>query len=136
MQLREENGGQGAGGMLELAGSICIWHTDCTKYANRQTMTFAVLFFLRYCNLSIVNRMIACVLLRTYLCVCWFSVCAPARCIHLYKSARRPRPCLTNHMKGSPLLRIALSKATLMFENGDGVSLKEQPTGVSVPGEG
>lgn len=26
--------------------SICIWHTDCTKYANRQTMTFAVLFFL------------------------------------------------------------------------------------------
>lgn len=31
---------------------ICIWHTDCTKYANRQTMTFAVLFFLWYCSLS------------------------------------------------------------------------------------
>lgn len=33
--------------------SICIWHTDCTKYANRQTMTFAVLFFLWYCSLPV-----------------------------------------------------------------------------------
>lgn len=48
-----EEGGGGGGGHGDGGGcwswrvdSICIWHTDCTKYANRQTMTFAVIFFL------------------------------------------------------------------------------------------
>lgn len=59
---REENGRRGAAVVVRGGGgsrsgggcicwrwrvdSICIWHTDCTKYANRQTMTFAVLFSL------------------------------------------------------------------------------------------
>lgn len=60
----------------------------------------------------------------------------PGASIFLSRPPNGPRPCSTNHMKGSPSLRIALSKATLMSENGDGVSLKERPTGVSVPGEG
>lgn len=36
-----------------------------------------------------------------------------------------PRPCSTNDMKGSPSVRIACSKASLMFENGDGCLWKE-----------
>lgn len=100
--------------------SICIWHTDCTKYANRQTMTFAVLFFLWYCSLSVKSTK------REHACCC-----AGARFIHLpgvsisLSRPNRPRPRCTNHMKGSPSLRIALSKATLMFENGDGCLWKK-----------
>lgn len=67
-----------------------------------------------------------------YACVCT-SAHAPARCVHLFKSAKGPRPCSTNHMKALPLVRIALSKATLMLENGDERlwRKKEKPTGVS-----
>lgn len=125
--LREENGGCGAKSGQRGGGggahwswrvdSICIWHTDCTKYANGQTMTFAVLFFLPYCSLCLKStgraRVFACV----FACV---------RVAHLSGASissaqpHGPHPCSTNHMKGLPPLRIALSKATLMFGNGDG----------------
>ena len=56
--------------------SICIWHTDCSKYANRQTMTFAVLFFLWYCSLSVKST-------KRWACVLLPFACACARFIHL-----------------------------------------------------
>lgn len=43
---RERRAGRGGACWSWQVDSICIWHTDCTKYANRQTMTFAVLFLL------------------------------------------------------------------------------------------
>lgn len=65
-QLQEENGengghgggvwgGGGAGGgacQSWQVDSICIWHTDCTKYVNRQTMgIFCVIPLLQYFSL-------------------------------------------------------------------------------------
>lgn len=67
---RQSWGGWGGGGdgcacWSWRVESICIWHTDCSKYANRQTMTFAVLFFLWYCSLSVKStKRWACVLSR------------------------------------------------------------------------
>lgn len=102
--------------------SICIWHTDCTKYANRQTMTFAVVFSLWYCSLS---------KQKEHDVAAYTFAWASARLMHLPGASislswiRGPRPCSTNHMKGLPSVRIALSKATLMYEKGAGCLWKK-----------
>lgn len=98
--------------------SICIWHTDCTKYANRQTMTFAVLFCLWYCRLS---------KQKEYDVAAYRFACASAQLMHLpgvpifLSRLHELRPWSTNHMKGLPSVQIALSKVTLMYEKGAGV---------------
>lgn len=68
---RERRAGRGGGACWSWqVDSICIWHTDCTKYANRQTMTFAVLFLLVIFQSPYkVNKKVACMLLRMHLCV-------------------------------------------------------------------
>lgn len=118
------------GGESETAGgaswswqidSICIWHTDCTKYANRHTIGFAVLFFQRYCSLS--RKSTEPWRVRARFCA---YECVRAQVVHLpgvsisLSWPSEPRPCSTNHMKGSPSPRVGLSKATLMFVTGDG----------------
>lgn len=85
--------------------SICIWHTDCSKYANRQTMTFAVLFFLWYCSLSVKST-------KRWACVLLPFACACARFIHLPGASiflSRPPPQRATPMLHKSHERLALA---------------------------
>lgn len=117
--------GWGAGSCWQV-DSICIWHTDCTKYANRQTMPFAVLFLLWYCSLSAKStKEVACMLLHLRVRVRRLCTCQVHRFFNRphWVTPMRHR----NHMKGSPSVRIALSKESFDVWKWRWVSLKERP---------
>lgn len=98
-------------------GGLILFAFD-TQYANRQTMTFAVLFSLWYCCLS---------KQKEHDVAAYRFACASAQLMHLPGASiflswlHEPRPWSTNHMKGLPSVRIALSKVTLMYEKRAGV---------------
>lgn len=133
---RERRAGRGGACWSWQVDSICIWHTDCTKYANRQTMTFAVLFLLVIFQSPYkVNKKVACMLLCMHL-LCGCSVHTPARCVRRFKSAQWATPM--NHKSHERLGLAANCSLKGIFDvwKWRWVSLKERPTGVSVPGEG
>lgn len=95
--------------------SICIWHTDCTKYANRQTMgIFCVIPLLQYFSLPTESTQKGSRRAGrpSPLCARPCRARTPARCGRRFKSGPRkgPRPCATNHMKDAASLQIALLK--------------------------
>lgn len=123
-QLQEENGGGGGGGQAVggacqswQVDSICIWHTDCTKYANRQTMgIFCVIPLLQYFSLPTESTQKGSrrpAGRPSPLCAWPCRAHTPARCGRRFKSGgprKGPRPCATNHMKDTASLQIALLK--------------------------